>query len=75
MKYCYLLQESIISDDDGKNRTVYGITATDAEGSFSESYPDIFLNKEKAEQFVDLCNKNELSLCHLSDVIEDILNN
>ena len=72
MKCCYLLKESIISDDDGKNRIVYGITVTDAEGNDLKSYTDIFLSKEKAERFVNLCNKNELSLCHLSDVIEDM---
>lgn len=73
MKYCYLLQESIFSDEDGEKQIAYGITVTDAEGSFSESYPDIFLNKAEAEQLVTLCNKNQLSLCHLSDIIEDML--
>lgn len=72
MKYCYLLQESISSDEEGDSCVVYGITVTDAEGDFLELYPDIFLNKEKAEQLVSLCNKNNLSPCHLPDIIEDL---
>ncbi len=72
MKYCYLLQESISSDEEGDSCVVYGITVTDGEGSFLKTYPDISLNKEKTEQLVNLCNKNKLSLCHLSEVIEDI---
>lgn len=34
---------------------------------------DVFLNTETARQFVNTCNKLQLDIIHLPEVIEDIL--
>ena len=34
---------------------------------------DVFLNKAEAEHFVELCNRLQLDIIHLPDVIEDAL--
>ena len=34
---------------------------------------DVFLNKKEAEHFVELCNRLQLDIVHLPDVIEDAL--
>lgn len=35
------------------------------------SISDVFLEKEKAEKLVELCNKNNLEPIHLREVVED----
>lgn len=69
----YSLAEGVFTDEDGINRKTYGISAKDFNGNISASYPDIFFDKRKAENLVELCNKSKLELCHLPDVIEDAL--
>ena len=67
------MAEGVFTDEDGVEHKTYGISATDTGGNISATYRDIFFDKEVAGNFVDLCNKNKLELCHLSDVIEDVL--
>lgn len=69
----YSLAEGDFTDEEGVNHKTYGISAKDFNGNISASYPDIFFDKHDAENLVNLCNKNKLELCHLSDVIEDAL--
>ena len=35
--------------------------------------PDLSLSREKVEKLVESCNQLQLSLIHLSDVVEDFL--
>lgn len=35
------------------------------------SISDVFLEKERAKRLVELCNKNNLELIHLKEVVED----
>lgn len=35
------------------------------------SISDVFLEKERAKKLVELCNKNNLELIHLKEVVED----
>ena len=35
--------------------------------------PDVFLHREEAERFAGMCNRLELDVSHLFDVIADIL--
>lgn len=61
-----------------ESRTSYGIAAfVDAETSGTAtiiySIHDITSNKKRLLQLVDDCNRLELSIVHLSDVVEDFL--
>ena len=68
----YSLTESIITDEEGVKHKAYGICAKDFGKRLSVSYPDIFFDKEQAENLVNLCNENSLEIFHLADVIEDV---
>ena len=73
MPCTYRMRKDSIYDEDGNKYTVYGIEAVDPNGNVLVSFPDIFFDKQKAEHFVNLCNKNVLELIHLADVVEDAL--
>lgn len=69
----YILRTDTIYDENKKAYTVYGIMAVSSNGEVIKSVPDVFFDKDKAEDFVDRCNKDRLPLVHLDDVIEDAL--
>ena len=69
----YRLRSDVITDEDGKSHTVFGIEAITAKNIVIASVSDIFFNENQAKAFIALCNKQRLSLIHLHDVIEDIL--
>ena len=55
----------------------YGIACVKRNGGKSEvvkSIPDVTTEQEVAQRIVDLCNENDLSVEHLCDVIEDLIN-
>lgn len=56
--------------------TAFGISALQVNKDSKEliaHVSDVFLEKEKAEDFVRLCNESELDMIHFYDVIEDSL--
>ena len=62
----------------GSSRISYGIAAyADAEidgtATVIASVHDVTDDKERLTNLVDLCNELKLSVCHLSDVVEDFL--
>lgn len=69
----YILRTDILTDEENRRHTVYGITALDSRGNVLQSVADIFFCKEKAENFITLCNEEKLELIHLQNVIEDVL--
>ncbi len=69
----YSLEEGFFTDEEGATHKTYGISAKDFNGHIFTLFPDIFLDKQNAENLVNLCNESKLELCHLSDVIEDAL--
>ena len=73
MKITYCLKTDKVFDEDGVLHTVYGIEAVAKNKHKVASIADVFLNKQKAENFIKLCNDHKLSLIHLPDVIEDVL--
>ncbi len=73
MNIRYILRTDTVTDEDNRQHTVYGITALNENSETVDTYPDIFFDKQKAEEFVNLCNFEKLELIHLADVIEDIL--
>ena len=74
MTYTYGLRSDIVTDEDGRPIPVYGITAFNcATVQIEQSIPDVFFDRQEAEDFVSLCNRNGLSILHLQDVTEDQL--
>ncbi len=62
----------------GASRTSYGIAAysnaeVDGTATIIASLMDITSDREKVDKLVALCNQMELSVIHLYDVVEDIL--
>lgn len=55
----------------------YGIACVEIKDGKSEiikSIPDVTTERQVAQRIVDLCNRNDLSVEHLSDVVEDQIN-
>ena len=73
MQVFYVLRVDTITDEDYCAYTVYGITALDDRGNELKTYKDLFFNKQKAEEFVDLCNTKAVELIHLQDMVEDAM--
>ena len=62
----------------GESRTSYGIVAysnADQDGSKTivASVRDVTSNKTVLEKLVNDCNRLELSIIHLNDIVEDFL--
>ena len=76
MSATYKIRIDTITDEDGEPIIVYGIQAVEADNNSDftlTSVPDIFFSRKKAEDFISLCNKINLSPSHLTDFIEPIL--
>lgn len=69
----YTLKTDIVTDEENHAHTVYGITVLDNFENILKTIKDIFLNKQKAEEFIELCNKEKVELIHIQDVIDDML--
>ena len=60
----------------GNTYTGYGIEAwtdTDGERKMLHRVPDLFVSRERCEQFVRLCNEEEVVSIHLMEVVDNIL--
>ncbi len=73
MKITYTLRCDTVKDEENNVFSVYGITALNCHNKQLATFGDIFFDKEKAMDFVNLCNSEKLELIHLFDAIEDIL--
>ncbi len=73
MEIVYRMKTDTVYDEEGFLHTVYGIEALNAENLIVASVADVFFDKVKATEFIALCNDLRLSLIHLPEVIEDIL--
>lgn len=70
-----VVKESVQNGETGLY-TTFGVCAYCVERAHKEKIayiPDVFLNTEAAEHFVDVCNKLQLDVVHLPEVIEDVL--
>ena len=63
MKVKYALQSKTI--------TTYGVKALDKNGKVVKQIDNVFYDKDKAEDFVTLCNSEKVELIHLQNVAED----
>ncbi len=66
----YKLRIDTISNE--KTYTAYGIDVF-KNNQVIKSYPDLFIDCNKAQNFVHLLNSEKLELVHLEDVLEDAL--
>ena len=76
MRYVYEVNKEKNSHIDIGTYNSYGINVyvhVNDRNMFLMNVPDLFLDEQKALEFADLCNEQQLELVHLSDVIEDIL--
>jgi len=69
---CRVRMDAICAES-GDQVPVYGIEAVSPEGEVLSAFPDLFFDREQAEQLVYLCNTNGVSLNQLADVAEDAL--
>ena len=65
----YKITQDLVTDENGQTDTAFGIEYPEEDLYI----PDVFLDRERAEEFVALCNKLDLSPLHIFDVLEDIL--
>ncbi len=70
----YRLRMDQIDDQSGTTHTVYGVELWE-DGCLVRAVDDVFFDREKAEEFVSLCNRLQLSAVHLTDVIADAVEN
>lgn len=73
MQVIYKLRTDTVTDENNRKHTMYGIIALDKFENILKTVKNIFYNKQKAEEFIELCNREKLELIHLQDVIEDMV--
>lgn len=72
------IYEMIVTEETdawGNHYTGYGIEAWTATGERIRLHrvPDLFMDQEHCEQFVQLCNEEEVASFHLLEVIDNVL--
>lgn len=72
-KTIYTVFSEVLDSPDSGRYTAYGIAVSDEEGKTLRKVHDITCDRAALEELVRLCNELSLSLCHLDDVIEDLL--
>lgn len=69
----YKLRETQHSRE-GTNYTTYGIDAFDSKtDTLLESFPDLSFEKSEVTALITVCNKLQLDIVHLHDVVEDFI--
>ena len=74
MNYEYVLTETIYHNDE-HTRTSYGIAAISTEDHVTVlgSIEDVAVEKTALANFVNLCNREQLDISQLQNVIDDFL--
>ena len=71
MTYYRIFEETRISE--GTEYEAYGVAAFNESGELVAVVPDITSVREKAHSLAQLCERHNLSPCHLNDVAEDFI--
>ena len=70
--YIYKVIKENLQNCEFGNYVAYGIAVClKSTNIILISISDVFLEKERAKKLVELCNKNNLELIHLKEVVED----
>jgi len=67
----YQIREDLLEEGE-KARLAFGIDLILEEGE-KRSFPDLFSDEKKAEEFAALCNGGALSEVHFLEVLDDFL--
>ena len=76
MDCTYKLIETKEQTECGHTYTGYGIEAWSGSGTEQirlHRVPDLFVSREKCQDFVDLCNQEQVASFHLLEVIDNLL--
>lgn len=65
----YKVTQDLVTNENDQTYTAFGIEYPEEDLYI----PDVFFDRERAEEFVALCNKLDLNPLHIFDVLEDIL--
>ena len=69
----YELRETL-HNKNGTTYTTYGIDAFDSKSNtLLESFPDLSFEKSEVTALITVCNKLQLDIVHLHDVVEDFI--
>lgn len=72
--FTYKIMEETICEKEVGNYTTFGVCIYNDETTESiVTIHDVFLQKQKAEEFVNKCNALNLDPIHIFDVIEDTI--
>ncbi len=71
MKYTYCIRTDVVTDDENKRFTVYGVNALDSKNNLIKAIPDMFFNRCEAESFIIRCNAKRLDVSMLSSCAEE----
>lgn len=74
--YNYNIFVEVLKNEDSDAYTAYGICVCSMENNQRKEVlkvSDVSTDKEKVDNLVDLCNKEQLEPVHIYDVIEDCL--
>lgn len=72
----YQVVEENLQDCELGNYTAFGVCAYRVDITKKEKMiqiSDIFLDTKAAERFVDICNRLQLDVIHLPEVVQDII--
>lgn len=69
--YRYELTSTVIDGEEHMRYTTYGICAVNQDGAIAASYPDVSTSEEFVQQLVEQCNRCELDVLHLKDILLD----
>ncbi|MBE5040484.1 DUF6514 family protein [Ructibacterium gallinarum] len=70
---CYKINMFSLDDPDLGNYTSYGLDAYDENDTLVRRIVDVSPNEQTVSGLVALCNKFQVSLIHIDDIIEDFL--
>lgn len=71
-EYSLKITENDFITDDDERLKLFGIKAFDDKGNVLTEYRSISENIEKVEALSALLIENDVSICHIKDIIEDM---
>ena len=73
MEAVYTLRKDVISNEQNKDFISYGINVFNLNGELTEIVPGAFDDKQKASEFITLCNSEKVESVHLQNILDDFL--
>lgn len=67
----YMLRIDEIEDEEGRRFTVYGFDVISKDNI--ESYPDIFFERDVAENFIEVLNNSDIDKKQIPEIIDDMI--